>query len=142
MCRLSKEENQIFKNNFTGVWLLHKFVLLSAIWQSDSSTHRHKFSHLGMPFPFRSPESTEQRFPALYSSFSLVTCFRHITIYMSIPISQFIPLPFSPLVPRCSFFTAVSISGLQIGSSVPFFYIPHICVNIRYFSLSELYHSV
>ena len=40
----------------------------------------------------------------------------------------------------------VSISALQTGSSVPFFKVPHICVNIRYlffsFCLTSLYMTV
>ena len=56
---------------------------------------------------------------------------------MLIPISQFIPLPLSPLGVHTSvLYVCVSISALQIGSSVPFFYIPHICVNIRYLFFS------
>ena len=41
-------------------------------------------------------------FPVLYSMFSLVIYFIHISVYMSIPISQFIPL--SPLfLPWCPY---------------------------------------
>ena len=36
-------------------------------------------------------------FPVLYSRFSLVIYFIHSNVYMSIPISQFIPPPVSPL---------------------------------------------
>ena len=67
---------------------------------------------------------------------------------MSIPISQFIPPPphpwLSPLhVHTFVLYICVSISALQTGSSVPFFYIPHICVNIWYlFCTSDLLHSV
>ena len=53
--------------------------------------------------------------------------------YMSIPISQIIPPrhpPFSPLsVHIFVLYICVSISALQTGSSVPFFWIPHICIN-------------
>ena len=68
----------------------------------------------------------------LYSRFSLVIYFIHISVYMSIPISQFIPPPppppcrFPPLVSIRLFSTSVSISALQTCSSVPFFQIPHI----------------
>ena len=45
-------------------------------------------------------------------------------------------VPPSPLYPHSKsihlFSVCVSISALQIGSSVPFFWIPHICVVIRY----------
>ena len=62
---------------------------------------------------------------------------------MLIPISQFItlppplPLPLSPLgVHMFVLYICVSISALQTSSPVPFFYVPHICVNIRYLFFS------
>ena len=43
------------------------------------------------------------------------------------------PSRLSPLgVHMFVLYICVSISALQTGSSVPFFYVPHICVNIRY----------
>ena len=67
-------------------------------------------------------QRSELEFPVLYSMFSLGICFIHISIYMSIPISQFIPLPLSLLgVHMFVLYVCVSISALQTGSSVPFF---------------------
>ena len=64
----------------------------------------------------------------LYSRFLLVINFIHISVYMSIPIAQFItpppppPPPLSPLgVHMFVLYICVSISALQTGSSVPFF---------------------
>ena len=62
----------------------------------------------------------------LYSRFLLVLYFIHISVYMSVPISQFIPppppAPLSPLgVHTFVLYICVSISALQTGSSVPFF---------------------
>ena len=69
--------------------------------------------------------------------------FIHISVYMSIPISEFIPYPrFPPFVSICLFSTSVSISALQTGSSVPFFQIPHICIDIRYLFFSFLLTSL
>ena len=67
----------------------------------------------------------------LYSTFLLVIHFTHISVYMSIPISQFIPPPpppsLSPLgVHTFVLYICVSISALQTGSSVPFSRF-HIC---------------
>ena len=77
----------------------------------------------------------------LYSRFLLVIHFIHISVYMSIPISEFItppnPPPHSPLgVHTFVLYICVSISALQTGSSVPFFWVPHICVNIQYLFFS------
>ena len=63
----------------------------------------------------------------LYSRFLLVIYYIHISVYMSVPISQFIPPPptSSPLSPlgvhMFVLYIGVSISALQTGSSVPFF---------------------
>ena len=48
-------------------------------------------------------------FPVLYSRFSLVIYFIHSSIYMSVPISPFIPLPFPPLVTISLFSTSVTL---------------------------------
>ena len=86
----------------------------------------------------------------IYSRFLLVINFIHISVYMSIPISQFITPP-PPPPPRLSplrvhtfvLYICVSISSLQTGSSVPFFRF-HIYALIYdiCFSLSDLLHSV
>ena len=60
---------------------------------------------------------------------------------MSIPISQFIPPPPPPPafplgVHMFVLYICVSISALKTGSSVPFFWIPHTCINIRYLFFS------
>ena len=63
----------------------------------------------------------------LYSRFLLLIYFIHISVYMSIPISQFIPPPNSPPpafplgVHTFVLYICVSISALQASSSVPFF---------------------
>ena len=81
--------------------------------------------------------TTEQgiEFPVLYSSFSLVAYFIHSSgVYQSI--SQFIPPPHPPLVSMFVLYVHVSISAFQIRSSLAFFQIPHICVNIQYLLFS------
>lgn len=63
---------------------------------------------------------------------------------MLIPISQFIPAPFSPLSGHaCVLYIFVSLSALQIGSSTLFFYILCTCVNVFVFLTSfTLYDSL
>ena len=71
----------------------------------------------------------------LYSRL-LVIYFIHISVYVSIPISQFIPLPphhplLSPLgVHTFILYICVSISALHTGSFVPF---PKIFLNRSFF---------
>ena len=61
----------------------------------------------------------------LYSRFLLFIYFIHISVYMSIPISQFLPPPPPPLSPlgvhTFVLYICVSISVLQTSSYVPFF---------------------
>ena len=67
-------------------------------------------------------QRSEIEFPVLYSRFSLVIYFIHISIYLLIPIFHFIPPLLSPLgVHTFVLYICVSISALQTGSSVPFF---------------------
>ena len=81
--------------------------------------------------------------PVLYSTFSLVICIIQSSVNMSSPISQFILFPLPPFgVHTFIIYICVYISALQIGSSVPFFQIPHICVNIQYLFFPFLLHSM
>ena len=70
--------------------------------------------------PSRSSQSTEADLPAPYRRFPLAICFTHGSVYMSIPISQFIPSPSLPPLPHppgvhWSFlYVCISIPALQI----------------------------
>ena len=60
------------------------------------------------------PHRALNRCPVLYSRFSLVIYFMQSRVYVSIPISQFIPAPISPLgVHTFVLYVCVSISTLQ-----------------------------
>ena len=82
-------------------------------------------------------------FPVLYSRFSLVFCFICSSIYMSIPISQFIPsTPFPFGIHKFFLCICISVSALQMSSSVPFFSIPHKSINIRYLFFCLTYSTL
>ena len=105
---------------YSKVNRLHVYILSPLFWIS---------------FPFKSPQSTEQSSLCYAVRFSFLICFIHSRVYICIstPISQFIPTLSSPLsIHMFILYIWVSISTLQVGSSVPFFQIPHICVNIQY----------
>ena len=90
----------------------YSVVLLSVVEQSEYMYIYHLFVTIEHWIEF----------PVLCSTmFSLVIYFIPSSIYMSIPISKFIPLSLPLLVSVHLFSTSVSISALQIGSSVPFF---------------------
>ena len=69
----------------------------------------------------------------LYSTFLLVICFIHIHVYMSIPISQFIP-PLSP--PPCHFPPLVSIRLFSTSVSL---FLPCKLVHLYHFSRFHIY---
>ena len=61
-------------------------------------------------------------------------------VYMSTPVSQFIPHSPPPSCARMSFhYIWISIPALQIGSSVLFFKIPHTCIIIQSLSPAWLF---
>ena len=74
----------------TAKWINYRFTYIPSFWIS---------------FPFRLPQEHWVEFPALYNGFSLVIYFIHCSVYMTIPISQYIPPPppFSPLDAKCFF---------------------------------------
>ena len=82
----------IFKH-FTGVELIYN-VLVSGVQQSESVIHIHNnISTLSLDsFPIA---EYCVEFPVLYSRFSLATYFIYSSMCMSVPVSQFIPLPFT-----------------------------------------------
>ena len=77
----------------------------------------------------------------LYSRFSLVTCFIHSSVYMSVPISRFIPPPFHPLVTVCFFAVSLFLLCTRVRLSVPISKIPHMCVYTRCFSLATIEYT-
>ena len=116
----------LFFKNFIRLQLLSNVVLVSAIQQSESAICRHISPPFLIFFPFGSPRSVELS-SLCYTVGSHQSPFTHNSVYTSIPLSQFISPLLSPLaVHMFVLHICVSISVLQIGSSVPFFYLPHI----------------
>ena len=78
--------------------------------------------------------------------FSLVTYFipNINCVYICVNLNLLIPPThsFPPWYPYICSLSLVSISALQIRLSIPFFWIPHIYINIQYFSRSDLPHFV
>ena len=72
--------------------------------------------------------------PVLYINFPLTIYFAHDSVYISTLLSQFVPP--SPRVHKPILYICIFIPSLQMGSSVPFFQIPYIHVNIQYLYFS------
>ena len=85
-------------------------------------------------------------FPVPFGQFSLLICFLHSisSVYTSIPVSQVIPpMPrFALGVLTFVFYICVSVSALQLRLSIPFFQIPHTCINIQYCFSDLLHHAL
>ena len=133
---MQKGRNLSFFNFLIGMQLLYNVVLVSTVQQSESTICIHISPLFWFSFPFRSPQSTEQ------SSLSYTVHSHQLSILYIVSIvyvcqsqspNSSHPHPISPLgVHTFVLYICVSISALQIRLSIPFFQIPHICVNIRY----------
>ena len=113
-CKLFSVRSFFFKLGFTCVSMLCQFLLCRKVNQL--------FVYIPSFLDFLPIQvTTEHRveFPVLYNRFSLVLYFKHSRVYMSTPISKFIPPPCPPCVHTFVLYICVSISALQI--SVPFF---------------------
>ena len=85
--------------------------------------------------------------PCAISRVPLAICCTHGSVYMSIPISQFILHTLLPRVHTSVLYVCVSLPALQMGSSVPFFEIPRIClrtsvIGLALFFLPYLAHMI
>ena len=96
---------------FIGVELLYNVVLFYAVQWSESDIHIHISPLFWISFPFRSPQSTE--FPVPYGRYSLVicweACFIHSSVYMSVPVSQFIIPPSLSLLHVSSYVCSLNL---------------------------------
>ena len=67
-------------------------LLVSSVPQSESAIRVHIFPHVGFPSHLSRCRALSREFPVLYSRILLVIYFTHSlnSIYMSVPISQFL----------------------------------------------------
>ena len=96
--------------NFFGVWLIYNVVLVSAIQQSKLVTHTHISTLFQILFPPGPLQSFERSFPVLYFRSLLVNYFIYSGVYISIPISHYIP-PSTP-------FPLITINVLSISNLI------------------------
>ena len=101
-------------------------------------------AHMPPLFWISLPSNLPQQTSAIHSRFSSCIHFIHSRVYMSIPVSQFIPPPLLLRVHIFVLYACVSISALQVSSSLPFFSRFQICTVMDDISLSvsDLFHSV
>ena len=119
---------------YTVVFLLYSKV--NQLYYIHPSSLDLAVSHRPPSQPSRSLQSTD--LSSVCNTYTVASHWLpvlHMAVYMcKILISQFA----HPSFPHCvhMLVLCVSISALQIGSSVPFFWIPHICVIMRYLFFS------
>ena len=125
-----------------GVQLLYNVVFLSAMQWISSAICIHRSPPFGASPPllsqFHPSQSSQSSELSSLHYIPLAICFTHGGVYLSILISQSIPLPLPTPASIYMFIlrVCISIPSQKIGSSVPFFYSPHICVNIWYLVFS------
>ena len=116
-----------------GIQLLYNTVLISTIEQIRGSVICKHISlssgfsfHLGHhKAPTRVPYAIQQAFTSYLSNAQ-----QCIHVNLNIPVYS---MPLSPLgVHILALYICISITALQISSSVLFFQIPYICINIAY----------
>ena len=121
-----------FKLIFIEVQLLYNIVIVSTVQQSELAIRIHIPPLFWISFPFRSPQSIEQS-SLCYTVASHQLCILYIVSKVYIcqsqsPNSSHPPFPLG--IHTFVLYACVFTSALQIISSIPFFQIPHICVNI------------
>ena len=137
---------------FSIITTLHLYmaVFMRQICHSKLFSFFSQFSFIGVQFFITSCQFLlyrEVEFPVLYGRFLLVIYFTHISVYMTIPISQFIPSP-TPCVPPL---VSVYLFSPSVSLFLPCkrvllyhfsrFHIYALIYDIC-FSLSDLLHSV
>ena len=131
----------IFKN-FLRIQLVYNVMLTSA-QQSEYSVCLHASLLFWISFPFRS-QSSEQSYLCymkVLTSYLFYTQYQWYIICLSQSPSSFYPF-FLPIdVCMFALYSCVSISAQQIRLYIPFFQIPHICINIQSLLFSFLLTS-
>ena len=107
------------------MWTSHKYTYIPAVLNLPLN-----------PSPHPTPLGHHRvEFPVLHSNFPLAVYFPRGHVCTSTLLSQLIPPSPSPAMSTHLFSTSVSMPALQMGSLVPFFQIPYICINIWYLLL-------
>ena len=115
-----------------GIQLFYNVVLASVVQGSESALYLHITPPSWTSLPCTPLVITEHRaeLPVLYSSFQLVICFTHGSVYMSILISQFIFL-----LQFISQFTSIPLAVLtHLFSTSMTLFLPCKQVYLYYFS--------
>lgn len=122
---------------FSFILLLFYFynvVLVSAKQQFESAIIIHVFppsrASLHSPLPtFLGQLRTTDWAPCVIWQLLTTVYFTYNSVYMLLLLSPFVPLTFSLTVSPSPFALCISFPSLKIGSSIQFFYIPHVVIN-------------
>ena len=121
--------------------MLCQFLLYNKVNQLYVYIYPHISSLLSLPPTLPIPPLqvvTKHRadLPVLCSSFPLAIYFTFGSVYVSATLSLRPSFPSLPCVLKSVLYICVFIPAMPLGSSVPFFQIPHMCVSIWYLFFS------
>ena len=118
---------------FISVQLLYNIVLISAIQQSESATHIHIYLFFRFPSRLgrhRARSGVSGAIQQVHISYLFYPQDQqYMYVNPSLPVHPASPFPLG--IHKFILYLCVSISALQIRSSIAFFQISHICVNIQ-----------
>ena len=116
----------LFKLIFIGVQLIYTVVLVSAVQQSESIIHIHISTLFQILFPYISLHSIEQSSLCYTVRSYQLSILYIVVLYMSIPISQFIPPAFLLNLSQSFHLSA---------------YVTHLFLHVVHFSHQSPYHK-
>ena len=112
----------------TLTWISHGCTCV-LIWNSPPTSSPSHSSEFFQCIGFECPVSCIK--------LGLMIYFTYGNIHVLMLVSQIIPPLPSPTESKSLYFISVSFTVSHIGSSLPSFYIPYICVNILYWCFSS-----
>ena len=117
--------------------MLHQFLLYNKVNQLYIYISPHIPCLLGLPIPTLQVVTNHRAdLPVLCSSFPLAIHFTFGSVYVSMLLSRFVPASPSTHVLKSVPYVCIFIPALPLGSSLPFFQIPYMCISIRYLFFS------
>ena len=120
---------------FIGVQLIYTVVLVSG-YSKVNQLYIYRYPLFFRFFSSLSHYRVLSRVPCAIQKVISYLFYIQQCVYVNPNLPIYPPAPFPPLVSMFVLYIFVSISALQTSSSIPFFQVPHICVNIRYLFFS------
>ena len=118
----------------TLTWIGHRYTCVPPILNPPPTSHP--------SYPSGLSQSTGFGCPASCSGLALVMYFTYGNEHVSTLLLQIIPPHLSRWVQNSVIYIYISFAALHVGSLVPSFQIPYICVNLQCWSFSFWFSSL